>query len=478
MKVRSIFVYTVFLQTVCMLLLWGVWIAWLKYAYLPDISEDFNTQQMVIARGVSDILKDTPTDSANFHQIASALESMYTNAMRTGMEDESYDPLIAILGSKGEILYSNKPGINIPLKPNGVVRFSEEGETWYLAYDTDTAVNRTSVVGESATDRHMLIGDPASGTAVPLLFILGTMLASTIITTYLSMRPLRETTQSLAARNPGNLTPISMKHQYNELRPVLRAINQLMQRVDASNLREKQFMADAAHELRTPIAAVLAQIHLLKQIDDPVERNEITADMETSLDRAVSLSRQLIDLARLETEDYPLKMEEIDLSQELSHTIAMMVPYALRKNIELAFDGPQACPVTTDKQALFSIINNILNNAVKYCPQGSLVETTLETGHANDIRIIIRDNGDGISEQYRPRLFSRFFRVPGGCETGSGLGLAIAQSLAEKIGGYLSVTDGLQQRGIGFVIHIPVNGLHHRSKNGKKPPPHHDSSDT
>lgn len=369
MRIRSFFVYTVLLQTFSMLLLWGVWIAWLKYAYLPGLSEDFNAQQMVIARGVSDTLRETPTDSATFPQIARALESMYANAMKSGLEEENYDPLVAILHSTtGEVLYSNKPDVHIPLKPDGIERFTEDGETWYLAYHTDPDMQRTSVIGESGTDRHMLIGDPATGTAVPLLFILGTMLSSTIITTYLSLRPLRETTRSIATRNPGNLTPISMKYQYNEMRPVLHAINQLMQRVDAANLREKQFMADAAHELRTPIAAVLAQIHLLKQIDDPAERNEITADMEISLDRAVSLSRQLIDLARLETEDYPLKMEEIDLTQALSHTIAMLVPYALRKNIELSFDGPESCIVVSDKQALFSIINNILNNAVKYCP--------------------------------------------------------------------------------------------------------------
>lgn len=472
MRIRSFFVYTVLLQTFSMLLLWGVWIAWLKYAYLPGLSEDFNAQQMVIARGVSDTLRETPTDSATFPQIARALESMYANAMKSGLEEENYDPLVAILhNTTGEVLYSNKPDVHIPLKPDGIERFTEDGETWYLAYNTDPDMQRTAVIGESGTDRHMLIGDPATGTAVPLLFILGTMLSSTIITTYLSLRPLRETTRSIATRNPGNLTPISMKYQYNEMRPVLHAINQLMQRVDAANLREKQFMADAAHELRTPIAAVLAQIHLLKQIDDPAERNEITADMEISLDRAVSLSRQLIDLARLETEDYPLKMEEIDLTQALSHTIAMLVPYALRKNIEFSFDGPESCIVVTDKQALFSIINNILNNAVKYCPPDSQAEVSLDTGNPDEVQIIIRDNGNGISEQYHHRLFSRFFRVPGCSENGSGLGLAIAQNLAEKIGGYLSVTDGLQQRGIGFVIHIPA-------KNREISAASHDSSET
>ncbi|VDY34620.1 Swarming motility regulation sensor protein rssA [Morganella morganii] len=203
MRIRSFFVYTVLLQTFSMLLLWGVWIAWLKYAYLPGLSEDFNAQQMVIARGVSDTLRETPTDSATFPQIARALESMYANAMKSGLEEENYDPLVAILHSTtGEVLYSNKPDVHIPLKPDGIERFTEDGETWYLAYNTDPDMQRTAVIGESGTDRHMLIGDPATGTAVPLLFILGTMLSSTIITTYLSLRPLRETTRSIATRNP------------------------------------------------------------------------------------------------------------------------------------------------------------------------------------------------------------------------------------------------------------------------------------
>ena len=103
---------------------------------------------------------------------------------------KNYDPLVAILHSTtGEVLYSNKPDVHIPLKPDGIERFTEDGETRYLAYNTDPDMQRTAVIGESGTDRHMLIGDPAAGTAVPLLFILGTMLSSTIITTYLQSAP-------------------------------------------------------------------------------------------------------------------------------------------------------------------------------------------------------------------------------------------------------------------------------------------------
>ncbi len=124
------------------------------------LSEDFNAQQMVIARGVSDTLRETPTDSATFPQIARALESMYANAMKSGLEEENYDPLVAILHSTtGEVLYSNKPDVHIPLKPDGIERFTEDGETWYLAYNTDPDMQRTAVIGESGTDRHMLIGD-------------------------------------------------------------------------------------------------------------------------------------------------------------------------------------------------------------------------------------------------------------------------------------------------------------------------------
>ena len=121
------------------------------------------------------------------------------------------------------------------------------------------------IVGESFADRSTLFGNPAESTAVPLLGILAAIIITLLFTAYFSLRPLRQIARTISDRQPGNLSPINVSEQYQEIRPVVVEVNKLMARIDAANQREKRFMADAAHELRTPIAAVLAQLHLLTQ---------------------------------------------------------------------------------------------------------------------------------------------------------------------------------------------------------------------
>ncbi|HEB0139798.1 TPA: HAMP domain-containing histidine kinase, partial [Serratia marcescens] len=209
------------------------------------------------------------------------------------------------------------------------------------------------------------------------------------------------------------------------------------------------------HELRTPIAAVLAQLHLLTQVSEQQERREIIGDMQQGLDRAASLSRQLINLAKLEAEDFPLKIEAVDIYAEIGKCIAQHVPYALEKDVELSLDGSEDVVVTTDRHALIAIFTNLLDNALKYAPPGSRIEAHIRSLAPLGCYITLRDNGPGVSEEHLPRLFERFYRVPGTQQTGSGLGLAIARNLADKIGAQLRVTEGLDDRGIGFIIDLP-----------------------
>lgn len=154
-------------------------------------------------------------------------------------------------------------------------------------------------------------------------------------------------------------------------------------------------MADAAHELRTPIAAVLAQLHLLTQVSEQQERREIIGDMQQGLDRAASLSRQLINLAKLEAEDFPLKIEAVDIYAEIGKCIAQHVPYALEKDVELSLDGSEDVVVSTDRHALIAIFTNLLDNALKYAPPGSRIEANIRSLAPLGCYITLRDNGPG-----------------------------------------------------------------------------------
>ncbi|MEQ4671399.1 ATP-binding protein [Providencia manganoxydans] len=453
MKVKSFFIYTFFLQISSVVLLWALFVGWLQFFYLPDIDDDFNRQQKIVTQGFADTLGAVSNNPEYFDQIATSLQKMYTDAMENGLE-VSYKPFVVVRNSKSDVLYRNSDEINISAETT-FEHLKKQYPEWHFTVAWNNTHTIQVILGESYFDRKSIIGSPAEGTAIPLLFILGLMLIAIIVTAYFSLRPLRQAATIISSRQPGNLTPIAVKEQYKEIRPIITAINNLMSRVDSANQREKRFMADAAHELRTPIAAVIAQLHLLMQIQNIKEKEEIIKDMQATLNHAASLSHQLIDLARLEAEDFPLNKELIDLPALISHITSLHVPHAINQNIDIELQSPNSVLITTDKLALSTIFTNLLENAIKYSDKKGKIKITIKDLTPFGATITVQDNGRGIPDESRQLIFSRFYRVPGTTEIGSGLGLSIVQNLATKINAVIRVTDGLEKKGVGFIIDLP-----------------------
>ncbi|MER5098250.1 ATP-binding protein [Providencia stuartii] len=453
MKVKSFFIYTFFLQISSVILLWVLLVGWLQFFYLPDIDDDFNLQQQIVTEGFASTLGTVANNPEYFERIMTSLQKMYTDAMENGLE-VSYRPFVAVRNQHGDVLYRNSDQIKI----TDNILFNDlkkQYPNWHFTFAWNDEHSIEVILGESYFDRKSIIGSPAEGTAIPLLFILGIMLIAIIITAYFSLRPLRQAATIIASRKPGNLTPISVKEQYKEIRPIITAINNLMSRVDAANQREKRFMADAAHELRTPIAAVIAQLHLLMQIQNVKEKEEIVNDMQAALNRASSLSHQLIDLARLEAEDFSVNKEQINLPVLISHITSLHVPHSINQDIDIELQSADNVFITTDKLALTTIFTNLLENAIKYSDKKGKIKITIKDLSPFGATITVQDNGRGIPEESRQLIFSRFYRVPGTSETGSGLGLSIVHNLATKIDAAIRVTDGLDKKGVGFIIDLP-----------------------
>ncbi|MEY0661337.1 sensor histidine kinase [Providencia rettgeri] len=453
MKVKSFFIYTFGLQISSVIFLWLLLVGWLQFFYWPSIHDELNEQQNVITQGFAKTLDVVADKPEYFNKIADNLQELYSTAMESG-DDISYRPFMIVRDKEGNVYYRNSDKLHVP-SLKSVSELAVLHKDWHFTSAWNDKNTFEVVIAESYSDRKSLLGSPAEGTAIPLAFILAIMLLAILITAYFSLRPLRQSAKLISSRQPDNLTPIETKEQYKEIRPIIAAINNLMSRVDAANQREKRFMADAAHELRTPIAAVIAQLHLLMQIDNPKEKEEIINDMQETLNRAASLSHQLIDLARLETEDFLLNKEQIDLPVLISHLISSHIPYAINKDIDVELQSPKSFYILTDKLALSNIFTNLIENAIKYCPEKGKIKVILKDLTPFGGTISVQDNGRGIPEESRQLIFSRFYRVPGTMETGSGLGLSIAQNLAHKIGAVIRVTDGLDNRGIGFIIDLP-----------------------
>ncbi|MBI6187603.1 MULTISPECIES: sensor histidine kinase [Providencia] len=453
MKVKSFFIYTFGLQISSVIFLWLLLVGWLQFFYWPSIHDELNAQQNIVTQGFAKTLDVVADKPEYFNKIADNLQELYSSAMESG-DNISYRPFMVVRDKQGNVYYRNSDKLHVP-SLKSVSELAALHKDWHFTSAWNDQKTFEVVIAESYSDRKSLLGNPAEGTAIPLAFILGIMLLAILITAYFSLRPLRQSAKLISSRQPGNLTPIETKEQYKEIRPIIAAINNLMSRVDAANQREKRFMADAAHELRTPIAAVIAQLHLLMQIDNPKEKGEIINDMQETLNRAASLSHQLIDLARLETEDFLLNKEQIDLPALISHLISSHIPYAINKDIDVELQSPKSFYILTDKLALSNIFTNLLENAIKYCPEKGKIKVILKDLTPFGGTISVQDNGRGIPEDSRQLIFSRFYRVPGTMETGSGLGLSIAQNLANKIGAVIRVTDGLDNQGIGFIIDLP-----------------------
>ncbi|HHR6222532.1 TPA: sensor histidine kinase [Providencia alcalifaciens] len=455
MKIKSFLVYTFGIQVGAVIFLWLLLVGWLQFFYLPDLVDDdeFNQQQQIVTQGIARTLGTVSDTPEYFDKLAVILQKMYTDAMENGI-DTSYKPYMVVRDPKGHVLYRNSEKISDP-SLKSVEQLTNQYKDWHFTSAWDDDHSLEVVIAESYLERRKLIGNPAEETAIPLAFILGIMLIAILITAYFSIRPIKQVAKVISSRQPGNLTAIAMKDVHKETRPIISAINQLMARVDAANLREKRFMADAAHELRTPIAAVTAQLHLLMNIDNPKEKAEIINDMKETLTRAASLSHQLIDLARLEAEDFSIRKEQVDLPMLISNLISSHIPYALNKHIDVELSSPESFYVDTDKLALSNVFTNLLENAIKYSPEKAKIKVTLKDITPFGATITIQDNGRGIPKESHEHLFSRFYRVPGTLETGSGLGLSIAYNLASKIGATLKVTEGLENKGIGFIIDLP-----------------------
>jgi len=268
------------------------------------------------------------------------------------------------------------------------------------------------------------------------------------------MRPLQQLAQTVAARDAGDLSPLALQPQHDELRALARAFDALLDRLRAQRDRERAFIQDAAHELRTPMAVVAAQAHLLTHTTDATERSQVAAALEAGLQRASHLSRQLLTLATLD-EVRSGATESLDLTDFIQRTLAQLAPQALARNMDLSFEAPPTQPAVLDRLAFETVLLNLIDNALRYVPTGGRIAITLDAS-ARTFALRVADDGPGIPPTEREAAFERFWRGAASADaTGSGLGLAIVRQAALRLGGKAHITEGLDGLGCAFVVEWP-----------------------
>jgi len=241
--------------------------------------------------------------------------------------------------------------------------------------------------------------------------------------------PLNELRDKIRSRRPQDLSPIDPAEAPEEVRPFIHSINDLMERLDASLRAQQRFVADAAHQMRTPLAGLKTQAELALRQRDALGIEHTMRQIVVGADRAARLVNQLLALAHADS-DVPALMARLDLDRLTLESARDWVARAMEKRIDLGFEAAQGpCYVEGNDVLLRELLSNLLDNAIRYTGAGGRVTARVIAGDA--ITLEVEDNGIGIESVDRERVFERFYRVLGTETEGSGLGLAIVRSIAE-----------------------------------------------
>jgi two-component system sensor histidine kinase QseC len=308
-------------------------------------------------------------------------------------------------------------------------------------------------VGEQAGSRAAILRAVLRGTLWPMVVAVPLLALAVWWAVYRGTAPLRRLGRTLAERQPDALQPLPLTGLTSEMEPLIEALNKLLGRISGLLESERRFTADAAHELRTPIAAIRVQAQVaLAETDDALRRHALSGTLE-GCDRAARLVDQLLTLSRLEADRMP-PMATLDLHALIQRVVAELVPKALAKGQVLEVEESQACRIAGNETLLAVLVRNLVDNALRYSPQAARVRIGLLQKNERFV-LSVEDSGPGLPESDRRRLGERFFRVPGNGESGSGLGWSIVKRIAAVHGFELQIEASVDLGGLAVRVMGP-----------------------
>jgi len=258
----------------------------------------------------------------------------------------------------------------------------------------------------------------------------------------------------LRRRDANRLDPVPEADIPVEVEPMVTSLNGLLGRLRASFAAQRAFVADAAHELRTPIAALKLQAGLMARARDDRARAEALCELNAGIDRSAHLVDQLLTLARSEPQARTTPEERIDLSRVARAVVAEMTPLAVARGSKIEFDAPDALALRGDANALHSLLRNLVDNALRHTPAGSRVVVSIDIDDDDMACIGVDDDGPGIAVEERERVFDRFYGRTAGGDGGSGLGLAIAKAVIDRHAGRIEL-DRSPLGGLRVLVLLP-----------------------
>lgn len=321
-----------------------------------------------------------------------------------------------------------------------------QGESWRLYINTLQSGQRIAT-GQQTAVRDEIARDSSLQTLIPMLFLIPALLLLTTAIIRKALHPVIHLSSQLDQRDDTHLQPLPTINLPIEISPFVTSINGLMHRLEDVLAQQRRFIADAAHELRSPLTALSLQAENLEQAVTPQDRSQRLQKLKEGLTRTCSLLEQLLSLARQQAGT--VSCDELNFASIIRQVIEDLMPLAIAKGIDLGAGRLDEIVVTAPVDAVTILVRNAVDNAIRYTPSSGSVDVSLyrENGQA---LFQVTDSGPGIPEGEEERIFEPFYRVMGNSETGSGLGLAIVRSIAVRLGGTVTLGNCKGGQGARF----------------------------
>lgn len=356
-----------------------------------------------------------------------------------------------IWSPQGKLLYASVDGIGPPLQAPGFHDVVWSGEAWrvYTLVDDEEIVQ----VAKTSSDRASNFAELVPWLLVPtglLVLVLSALIHAAVSR---ALQPLDRLGRDIHRRDENDLLPVPTQGLPAELTPLGEALNQLLARVDGLLARQRQVLADAAHELNTPLAAVKLQAQLARRSDEG-HREAALDELDKGIERSTHLVAQLLQMARLEPDVHQRHPAPVRCDQLAAEVVAAFSARADARSIDLGLETSDAATVCMDPEDVRVLLNNLVDNALRHTPLGSRVDVRVRQA-GEHVTITVDDNGPGIGAAERARAVQRFVRLNPQDTTGSGLGLAIVTQIAEHNGGRIELADS-PDGGLSVAVHLPA----------------------
>ncbi len=394
------------------------------------------------------------------------LETATREAIALIKKDRGEDPKTAAYATRITDLEGREihvtPGYEqLPIDPQATKAydFQYDGQRWrglkYRAVEQNMVVHIAQSTEYISTEMWTLI---KTYIMWPLLWFLPLAYITSWLMVSRGLQPLRRLADSIARRNPNDLSPLAHTAMHTETKPLVQEINSLLFKLNTTLSRERNFLADAAHELRTPLAVIQAQVHVLRNARNEADKASASDELNIGIERAASLIQKLLLTAKVSVEHFAPRLETVDLVSFVQERMAMLSVLAANKQIDMELQAPLQCFIQLDRETFVSAVDNVLDNAIRYTPANGQIQVSIESVGTGQVCVRVADSGVGIAPELHERVFERFFRITGTEQQGSGLGLAIVKKVLALHGGKVALLPGLNQRGLAVELTMPLAG--------------------